>query len=94
MAENTNPAAACHIPEDQNPLILELQVSESQPTVSALKICYLNPAHNRFSAHQTLLDARGTYRAAGHMSTGLEQCVTLQIGAHQALIQSNTIIPT
>jgi hypothetical protein len=65
---------------------IQLQVSESQPTVSTLKIYYLNPAHNRFSAHQTLLDAGGTYRAAGHMSTGLEQCVTLQIRAHQALI--------
>jgi len=54
--------------------------------VSALQIYYLNPAHNRFSAHQTLLDAWRAYRAAGHMSTGLEQCVTLQIGAHQALI--------
>jgi len=54
--------------------------------ISTLQIFYLNPAHNRFSAHQTLLDAGGAYRAAGHMSTGLEQCVTLQIGAHQALI--------
>jgi hypothetical protein len=59
-----------------------------------LNISYLNPAHNRFPAHQTLLDAGGAYRAAGYMSTGLEQYVTLQVGAHQALVQSNTILPT
>jgi hypothetical protein len=55
---------------------------------------YLNPTHNRFPAHKTLLDTGRTYRTACHMSTWLEQRVSLQIRADQAFIKRNNILPT